>query len=40
MSGARHRYALNWLKIRAWEWEDWDALLLIDADTTVTGARH
>jgi len=40
MTGARRRYALNWLKIRAWEWEDWDALLLIDADTTVTGARH
>ncbi len=32
------RYALNWLKIRAWEFEeDWDAILLIDADTTITG---
>ena len=32
------RYALNWVKIRAWEWsDDWDALLMIDADTSVVG---
>ena len=32
------RYALNWVKLRVWEWEtEWDALLVIDADTTVTG---
>ena len=29
------RYALNWVKLRAWELEGWDALLMLDADTTV-----
>ena len=29
------RYALNWLKLRAWGLTDWDALLMLDADTTV-----
>ncbi len=32
------RYALNWVKLRVWEWQaEWDALLVLDADTTVTG---
>ena len=31
----RCRYALNWVKLRAWELEDWDALLMLDADTSV-----
>ncbi len=29
------RYALNWIKLRAWGLTDWDALLMLDADTTV-----
>lgn len=31
------RYALNWIKLRAWELTDWDALLWIDSDASVVG---
>jgi Glycosyl transferase family 8 len=34
----QQRYTLNWVKIRAWEMdENYDALLMIDADTAVIG---
>lgn len=29
------RYALNWIKLRAWELVQYNALLLVDADTVV-----
>eukprot|EP00891_Asterochloris_glomerata_P007498 jgi/Astpho2/7498/Aster-x0323 len=31
------RYTLNWLKLRAWELQEWDAIVLLDADVTVLG---
>jgi alpha-N-acetylglucosamine transferase len=31
------RYALNWVKIRTWELEQWDAILMLDSDVTVLG---
>ena len=31
----RSRFALNWVKIRAWEMEEFDAILMIDGDTLV-----
>ncbi len=31
----RHRFALNWVKLRAWEMEEYDAILMIDTDTLV-----
>lgn len=31
----RERYSLNWIKIRAWELSQYDALLMIDSDTVV-----
>ena len=31
------RYALNWVKLRAWGLTDWDALLMLDADTSAVG---
>ena len=31
------RFALNWVKIRVWEMINYDAILMIDADTTVLG---
>lgn len=34
---SRGRYFLNWVKLRAWEWTEYDALLLLDADTLVRG---
>ncbi|KAK9834812.1 hypothetical protein WJX81_000699 [Elliptochloris bilobata] len=33
----RGRYFLNWVKLRAWEWDEWDALILLDADALVRG---
>lgn len=36
-SHARHRYGLNWIKLRAWRLEQYDALLMLDADTAVVG---
>ena len=32
------RYSLNWIKVRFWQWEEYDALLIIDADTIVRGS--
>ena len=29
------RFGLNWIKLRAWELDEWDALLILDADMTV-----
>jgi len=35
----RHRrFSLNWVKLRAWEMEDYDMLLMIDADMLVAGS--
>lgn len=31
------RYALNWVKIRVWEQEQWDGIIMIDVDVTVLG---
>lgn len=31
------RYMLNWVKIRVWEQEQWDAVIMIDVDVTVLG---
>ena len=31
------RFGLNWAKLRAWQWEDWDALIMLDADMVVLG---
>ena len=28
---------MNWLKLRAWELQEWDAVVLLDADVTVLG---
>lgn len=33
----RARFSLNWVKLRAWEMDEWDMLLMIDADTLVVG---
>lgn len=33
----RARFSLNWVKLRAWEMDNWDMLLMIDADTLVIG---
>ena len=32
------RYHLNWVKLRVWEWEEYDALILLDADAVVRGS--
>lgn len=29
------RFARNWVKLRAWEWTEYNALIMLDADTTV-----
>lgn len=31
------RYALNWVKMRVWEQEQWDGIIMIDVDVTVLG---
>lgn len=31
------RYTLNWVKIRVWEQEQWDGIIMIDVDVTVLG---
>lgn len=31
----RERFALNWVKIRAWEMTEYDAILMLDGDTLV-----
>ena len=31
------RYHLNWVKLRVWEWEEYDALILLDLDAVVRG---
>lgn len=31
------RYMLNWVKIRVWEQEQWDGVIMIDVDVTVLG---
>lgn len=31
------RYMLNWVKIRVWEQEQWDGIIMIDVDVTVLG---
>ena len=33
----RARFSLNWVKLRAWEMDEWDMILMIDGDTLVTG---
>lgn len=33
----RERFSLNWVKLRAWEMDNYDMLLMIDADTIVIG---
>ena len=32
------RYHLNWVKLRVWEWEEYDALILLDLDAVVRGS--
>lgn len=32
------RFSLNWVKLRAWEMEEYDALLMIDADAIIVGS--
>ena len=35
------RFALNWVRIRAWEMEQYESILLVDADTVILGdIRH
>ncbi len=29
------RFGKNWVKLRAWEWEDYDAIIMLDADMVV-----
>lgn len=31
------RFALNWIKLRAWTLEEFDAVLMVDSDVTVVG---
>lgn len=31
------RFALNWVKIRAWEMSQYDSILMVDADTVILG---
>ena len=33
----RQRFALNWVKLRAWEMDEYDMILMIDTDTLVLG---
>ena len=33
----RGRYFLNWVKLRAWQWDEYDAVILLDADAVVLG---
>ena len=33
----RGRYFLNWVKLRAWQWEEYDAVILLDSDAVVLG---
>ena len=35
--GGHSRFSLNWIKIRLWQWNEYDGLLVIDADTIVRG---
>ena len=35
--GGHSRFSLNWIKIRLWQWGEYDGLLVIDADTIVRG---
>lgn len=38
VGNAKHaRYALNWVKLRAWDMVQYDAILMLDADTFVVG---
>ena len=29
------RFGLNWAKLHAWQWTDYDALIMLDADMVV-----
>ena len=29
------RFGLNWAKLRAWQWAEYDALIMLDADMVV-----
>ena len=31
------RFSLNWIKLRMWRWEEYDALVMLDADVLVRG---
>ena len=31
------RFSLNWIKLRAWQWEEYDALVILDVDVLVRG---
>lgn len=31
------RFGLNWVKLRVWEWTEFDAVIMLDADTVVLG---
>ena len=31
------RFSLNWIKLRLWQWIEYDSLLILDADTVVMG---
>jgi hypothetical protein len=31
------RFSKNWVKLRAWQWEDYDALIMLDSDMVVLG---
>ena len=31
------RYSLNWIKLRLWQWEEFDSILIIDSDTIIRG---
>ena len=32
------RYHLNWVKLRVWEWEEYNALILLDVHAVVRGS--
>ena len=32
------RYNLNWVKLRVWEWEEFNSLVLLDVDAVVRGS--
>ena len=34
---AEERFSLNWIKLQLWRWEEYDALVVLDADVLVRG---